>query len=388
MSNCNLNDCTHLRIRIILNWKTYHSIIKNGKRLLLMETKILVLNLGSTSSKIAINFDNQCVFYENLKHDMALTSLPLSEQEGKRLEEIHARIRTEGYDLHHFDGIACRGGLVKPIEGGVYHVTKEMVADLSSFKYGSHASNLSAMTGYTLGNMYGVPVYTLDPPVTDEFIPISRVTGIKGVARKSVYHALNQKAVARMYAKSVNRPYDEINVIVAHMGGGTTVGAHLKGKVVDVNDGLLGEGPMSPERAGSVPNDALYQYGFERQMSPKDFNHFLSRKTGFISLCGSNDVESICREMDQNAEYKLAVDSCIYQVSKAIGERSISLKGQVDQIILTGGLAYNTYITDEIKRYVDWIAPVTIYAGEKEMDALATRVYDLFIDHEEAKDYR
>ena len=209
-------------------------------------THILVLNLGSTSSKIAI-FDNEtCIKREEISHDQALTSLPLEEQITVRRQNIEDFIALGTKDEIQLDVISCRGGLLRPISGGVYHIDTQMYDDLKSFKYGVHASNLSGVIGYQLAQDLNVPVYTVDPVVVDELIEVARVTGLKGIERKSIFHALNQKAVARQYAKDAQTTYTSINVIVAHMGGGITVGAHERGDVIDVNDGLLGEGPMSP----------------------------------------------------------------------------------------------------------------------------------------------
>lgn len=351
-------------------------------------THILVLNLGSTSSKIAI-FDNEtCIKREEISHDQALTSLPLEEQITVRRQNIEDFIALGTKDEIQLDVISCRGGLLRPISGGVYHIDTQMYDDLKSFKYGVHASNLSGVIGYQLAQDLNVPVYTVDPVVVDELIEVARVTGLKGIERKSIFHALNQKAVARQYAKDAQTTYTSINVIVAHMGGGITVGAHERGDVIDVNDGLLGEGPMSPERAGSIPNDLLYAFGYEQQLTPKEMAHALSKAGGFISLLGTNDLKSLAATYDSDPKVKLAFDALAYQVAKTIGERAVSLKGQVDQIILTGGLSHNATLVQNITEYVSWIADVTVYAGEREMDTLAHRANEVMHGNEDAKWYR
>lgn len=351
-------------------------------------TRILVLNLGSTSSKIAVYKAHQCMWYDTIRHDIQLTNIPLLEQKPLRLKEIIYSLNlTSDYTIKNFDAIACRGGLLKPMQGGVYHINNEMYEDLKAFKYGVHASNLSGMIGYELGIEMNIPAFIIDPVVVDELFDIAKVTGLKNIKRRSIFHALNQKAVARLYASSIQQAYEDVNVIVAHMGGGITIGAHKNGQVVDVNDGLLGEGPFSPERAGSLPNDQLYEFGYKHKFTPEEMNHFLSKKGGFISMFKTNDLKLLSDKYDSNSEVKLAFDALAYQVSNAIGARSIIFRGQVDQIILTGGLSYNKLLVQKIISFVDWIAPVTIYPGEKEMDTLALRTSNVLDGKEKVKAY-
>lgn len=351
-------------------------------------TRILVLNLGSTSSKIAVYEAHQCKWHDTIRHDIQLTNASLLEQKPLRLKEIIYSLNlTSDYTIKNFDAIACRGGLLKPMQGGVYHINNKMYDDLKAFKYGVHASNLSGMIGYELGIEMNIPAFIIDPVVVDELFDIAKVTGLKEIKRRSIFHALNQKAVARLYASSIHQAYEDVNVIVAHMGGGITVGAHKNGQVVDVNDGLLGEGPFSPERAGSMPNDQLYEFGYKHNFTPQEMNHFLSKKGGFISMFKTNDLKLLSDKYDSNSEVKLAFDALAYQVSNAIGARSIIFRGQVDQIILTGGLSYNHLLVQKIISFVYWIAPVTIYPGEKEMDTLALRTSNVLDGKEKVKAY-
>ncbi|MCD8915058.1 butyrate kinase [Staphylococcus simulans] len=350
-------------------------------------TNILVINLGSTSSKIAFFKNKQCAAIETIQHDITITQKPLLEQEPYRIEAIKAFIEASTPGLNSIDAIACRGGLLKPIAGGTYAVNKAMYDDLRHFKYGVHASNLSGIIGYNLGHTLNVPVYIVDPVVVDELVDIARMTGIKGIHRRSVFHALNQKAVARKFAQSQNKKYDEVNVIVAHMGGGITIGAHLQGKVADVNEGLYGEGPLSPERAGSIPNDLLYQFGHTHHYSPEELNHFISKQAGIMSLYETNNIQALVKRYEQDSEVRLILDTMIYQIAKAIGERAVIFKGRTDQIILTGGIAYSSLITNKIAEYTNWIAPVTVYPGELEMESLANRVYETVNLQESVKQY-
>jgi len=350
--------------------------------------RILVLNLGSTSSKVAIYEDGVCVRSETIRHQLQITSLSLIDQKAPRKKEIEHFINyTMNMNFNQIDAIACRGGLLKPIPGGVYDVNDKMYHDLKICKYGVHASNLSGIIGYEIAQLYKIPAFTVDPVVVDEMISIARLTGIEGIERRSVFHALNQKAVAHMYANSINKRYSEVNVIVAHMGGGITIGAHKKGNVIDVNDGLLGDGPFSPERSGSIPNDQLYQFGYQHNFTPTEMNHFLSKECGFISMFKTNDLEQLSKMYDTDSKVKLTFDALAYQVAKSIGERAVTLQGNIDQIILTGGLSYNAHINNQIQSYVDWIAPVIVYPGEKEMDALAVRTTAVLNGNELAKAY-
>ncbi|GGI39942.1 butyrate kinase [Mammaliicoccus stepanovicii] len=350
--------------------------------------KILVLNLGSTSSKVAL-FENYNMLFEDvLRHEIEKTNLPLIEQIEFRLDSIKESLNKHNISLQAMDAIACRGGVLKPIEGGTYLINNILYHDLKSFKYGIHASNLSGIIGYELAQALHINAYIVDPVVVDELTPEARITGIKGIERKSIFHALNQKSVAKQYAEETGRKYEDINVIVAHLGGGISVGAHKKGRVIDVNDGLLGEGPMSPERAGSIPNDELIKWVIDHQLNSKEANNMLSRNSGLISYFGTNNclkIEEMMEKGDKTA--KLVLDAMCYQISKSIGACAVSLEGNIDQIIITGGLSYSKYITNKVNKYVSWLQNVTIYKGEKEMHALNVGVMDLFYGKISTKSY-
>ncbi|SUM36602.1 butyrate kinase [Mammaliicoccus fleurettii] len=263
-----------------------------------------------------------------------------------------------------------------------------MYHDLKSFKYGFHASNLSGVIGYELSQELNIDSYIVDPVVVDELIPEARITGIKGIERRSIFHALNQKSVAKQYADGIGKNYEDINVIVAHLGGGISIGAHRKGRVIEVNDGLLGEGPLSPERAGSIPNDALLKWAIDHDYNSIEANNELSKNSGLLSYFGTNDclkVEQLMENGDKAA--KLVLDAMCYQISKSIGSCAVVLEGQVDQIIITGGLSYSKYIINKVKQYVSWLQNVTIYEGEKEMHALNVGVLDLFYGKISTKSY-
>ncbi|MGV3041501.1 butyrate kinase [Staphylococcus rostri] len=341
-------------------------------------TRILVLNLGSTSSKIAVYEHMQCVFEHNLMHDMSLTSQSLSEQAPLRQSLIEQTLETQQIQLTTIDAIACRGGLLKPIVGGTYTVNTPMYDDLASGQYGLHASNLSGMIGYQLGKLYDIPVYTTDPVVIDELLDEVRYTGLPGIERKSIFHALNHKAVARRYAAEVHQSYESINVIVVHMGGGISVAAHQHGRVIDVNEALYGEGPMALTRSGSIPNDLLLQYATQNDFSVAVMKDQLTRHAGLKAYTGTTDFKVMMAQYDTDAEMKQLIDALAIQIAKTIGERAAVLKGQVDQIIFTGGLSYSQTFISLIRNYVDWIAPIHVYPGEFEMVTLAEQAYHAY----------
>ncbi|MBF0842261.1 butyrate kinase [Staphylococcus lentus] len=349
---------------------------------------ILVLNLGSTSSKVAVFTDYEMLYEDVIRHDMNVTNLPLIDQVPYRLESIKNSMNQHNVSLQAIDAIACRGGVLKPIQGGTYLINEKMLEDLKTFKYGFHASNLSGLIGYELSKKFKIKAYIVDPVVVDELIPEARITGIKGIERKSIFHALNQKSVAKQYAEDNNKVYDDINVIVAHLGGGISVGAHKKGRVVEVNDGLLGEGPFSPERAGSIPNDALIKWVKENNFTVEEANNQLSKSSGLLSYFGTNDCREVVRMINEgNKEAKLVLDAMAYQIAKSISACAVPLEGEVDQIIITGGLSYSEYLVNKAKKYVSWLQNVTIYKGEKEMQALNVGILDLLQGKISTKSY-
>ncbi|QLK86100.1 butyrate kinase [Staphylococcus sp. 17KM0847] len=340
-------------------------------------TNILILNLGSTSSKIAVYHDLTCVFQTNLVHDQTVTAQSLLEQQMIRQQLIEQTLEHHGY-MTCIDVIACRGGLLKPLIGGTYIVNETMYQDLKSFEYGVHAANLSGMIGYQLGQQWQVPVFTTDPVVVDELLDTVRFTGIPGIERKSIFHALNHKAVARRYADEVNIPYEEINVIVAHLGGGISIAAHHYGRVIDVNEALYGEGPMALNRSGTIPNDLLLVYAQEHQLSMDDIRHILSSESGLKAYTGTMDFKTIMSKYDFDHKTTQLIDALVIQIAKTIAERAAVLQGQVDQIVLTGGMSYSQRFVSLLHHYTDWIAPTTVYPGEHEMMTLAERAFKAF----------
>ncbi|MCD2136923.1 butyrate kinase [Salinicoccus halitifaciens] len=353
-----------------------------------MTVKILVLNLGSTSTKVAYFEDLQEMHAETLRLATKEVSRPLIEQVPARLDSIYGFLDKYGIDVANLDVISARGGLLKPVDGGTYRVNDRMLEDLRSSGSGEHASNLSAILAHEIGSEYGIQATITDPIVVDELMDEVRVTGIKGLERISIFHALNQKAVARDYAARLNRRYEDINVIVVHMGGGITVGAHQKGRVIDVNDGLYGDGPMSPTRSGALPNRALAKYIFDNRLTLEEVEKSISKEGGFISLRGTGDALKVEEEALSGDQHALGVYKALsVQIAKEIGSRAAVLKGDIDGILFTGGLAYSDFLINLIRPYIEFLGGIHVYPGEKEMLALAEGAYRVVSGEEVLKEY-
>lgn len=355
-----------------------------------MVYKLLVINPGSTSTKIAVFEDTKEIMRQNISHSTADLAgfLGVISQLEFRSATIKEFLCANNLDINDFDSIAARGGLLKPITSGTYQVNKQMLEDLKSECYGSHASNLGALLANQLASEAGISAFIVDPVVVDELEAVARITGRPEFNRKSLFHALNQKAVAKRLAKELGRPYEELNLIVAHLGGGITVGCHKKGKIVDVNNGLDGEGPFSPERAGSVQAKQFAELVIKQGWDINKVSKALAGEGGLVAHLGTSDareIEKMIEAGDENA--RLIYDAMIYQVAKYIGAAAIPVCGKVDHIILTGGIAYSTYLTGKIEEYVRFIAPVVVIPGEDELQALAEGAIRVLVGQEDAKIY-
>lgn len=337
--------------------------------------RILAINPGSTSTKIAVYEGNKNIFLKTLRHSAEELKdfQKITDQFAFRREIILKELAQAGIDIDSIEAIVGRGGLIKPIPSGVYEVNERMIEDLKIGIMGEHASNLGGLIAYDIARTQGkAKAYIADPVVVDELQDVARVAGHPLFQRVSIFHALNQKAVARSYAKSLNKKYEELNLIVAHLGGGISVGAHCKGKVIDVNNALDGEGPFSPERSGTLPVGQLAALCFSGKYTLAEVKKMITGNGGYVAYLGTNsayDVEIAARNGDEKA--KLIQDAMAYQVAKEIGAMSAVLKGQVDGIILTGGIAHNAYFVNYIKEMVSHLGPIIVYPGEDEMEALA-----------------
>lgn len=338
-----------------------------------MSYKILTINPGSTSTKIAV-FDNETeLFSKTIRHSAEeIKNFPtIASQFQYRKNIISSELQAAGFDLRTFDIIVGRGGLIKPIESGIYEVTEALAYDLEHPVMGEHASNLGGLIARDLvREIPGVKAYIADPVVVDELTPIARISGHPALNRVSIFHALNQKMIGRTYAKENDKKYEKLNLIIAHMGGGISVGAHRQGKVIDVNNALDGDGPFSPERSGGVPAGALVEICFSGK-SKNEIQKMLKGNGGVVAYLNTNDIREVVEKSQHNPECALILQAMCYQVAKEIGAMATVLNGQVDAILLTGGIAYSELVTTSITEKVKFIAPVTTYPGEDEMRALA-----------------
>lgn len=339
-----------------------------------MVYKILTINPGSTSTKIAVFENEQEVFSKTLRHSSEeIGQFPtIASQFQYRKDIILSELQQAGIDVQSFHAIVGRGGLVKPIESGIYEVNETLAHDLEHPVMGEHASNLGGLIARDLAkDIPGAKAYIADPVVVDELEPIARISGHPAIQRVSIFHALNQKVIGRTYAQETGKKYEDLNLIIAHMGGGISVGAHCQGRVIDVNNALDGDGPFSPERSGTLPTGALVEACFSGQ-SKSDVKKMLKGAGGVVAYLGTNDMRFVEEKAVTETEYKLIQDAMCYQVAKEIGAMAAVLKGKVDAILLTGGIAYGKPLTHYITEMVQFIAPVKVYPGEDEMRALAT----------------
>jgi len=336
---------------------------------------IIVINPGSTSTKVAYFEGKTQVFVKSISHsaDELAPYKTIADQYALRKNAILNELTNANIDLSKVKVVIGRGGLVRPIASGTYLVTEKLKVDLRKGYLGEHASNLGGLIADDLAAAIpNAQAYIADPVVVDELSDYARVTGHPLFKRLSIFHALNQKAVARVFAKDYCIEYESANLIVAHLGGGITVGAHEKGKVIDVNNGLDGDGPLSPERCGSVPSGQLIKLCFSGQYKQEEIRKMINGHGGMMAYLGTNDVREIVRRISQgDKQAELIFETMVYQVCKWIGAMAVVLKGKVDAIIITGGIAYSDLVIKRIKERCSFLAPIHVYPGEDEMHALA-----------------
>ena len=337
--------------------------------------QILTINPGSTSTKIALFHGEVAEFKLSLSHSTEELEPfdRIVDQYEFREAVILSELAHRDISLESIDAFVGRGGLLKPIPGGTYQVNEKMKADLRTGRYSEHASNLGALLADGLGHRVGKPSFIVDPVVVDELAAKARITGFKDISRKSLWHALNQRRVAQNYANSVHKFYDEVNVIVAHLGGGITVGAHYRGRTVDVNDGLHGDGPFSPERSGMLPAERLMDIINGNEYTTKELRQRIHGKGGLVDLLQTNDVREAARRMDAGDDYaRLVIDAMFYNVAKQITSLIPAFDGEkVDAVILTGGIAFWDYCISSLKKYLKPLElEILVMPGEKELEAL------------------
>ena len=355
-----------------------------------MSMKVLVINPGSTSTKVGVFEDETLLFEETLRHptEEIAKYATVIDQKDFRKEIILDFLAKKHCDPKSLDVIVGRGGLLKPIPGGTYAVSDALLADLKAGVQGQHASNLGGILAREIGDKLGVPSFIVDPVVVDELTDKARLSGMPELPRRSIFHALNQKAVARRFAKESGKKYDELNLIVIHMGGGVSVCAHDHGHVVDVNNILDGEGCFSPERSGTVPVGDLIRMCFSGKYTQQEIYKKVCGNGGFNGYLHTNDARTVGERAAAGDELAKQVwDAFFYQIAKDAGAMAAVLHGKVDQIILTGGIAYNPYTAEVLKDYLGWIAPITVYPGEDELLALCQGALRVMHGEEKAKEY-
>lgn len=352
--------------------------------------KLLIINPGSTSTKIGVYEDENQILEENLKHSAEEIAKydTIYDQFPFRKEVILNVLKEKNIDITTLSAVVGRGGLLKPIVSGTYAVNDVMLQDLKVGVQGQHASNLGGIIANEIAKELNIPAYIVDPVTVDEMQEVAKISGMPEITRRSIFHALNQKAVAKRYAKEKGVKYEDLNLIVTHMGGGTSVGAHCKGKVIDVNNALTGEGPFSPERSGGVPAGDLIDLAYSGKISYEEMKKKINGKGGAVAYANTNDFKVVADKADAgDKEAKLIYDAFIYQIAKEIGQDAAVLSGKVDAILLTGGIAYNKGITGKIAERVSFIAPVVVYPGEDELLALAQGAIRVLKGEETAKEY-
>lgn len=368
----------------------YEPTRKIPERLQGVPFRVLAINPGSTSTKVAV-FDGDALLLEDTirlsRHELDQFD-KVADQLPMRRQHVLDMLERGGVPLSSLHAVVGRGGLVEPMDSGTYYVSERMLHDLKFSVAATHASSLGGIIGAEIALQAGIPSFVVDPVVVDELDQYAKLTGLPGIERRSVFHALNQKAVARHVAGEMGTTYENSRFIIAHMGGGITVGAHRYGRVIDVNDAMAGEGPFTPERTGGLPAVPLIELCFSGAYTKQELIDKITQKGGMSAYLGTNDLRKCERLIKEGDEYAaLVLESMAYQISKDIGAMVAVLEGRVDAIILTGGLAHSNRLTGCIKQRVSPIAPVKVYPGEDELRALAEGALRILRGEEQAVEY-
>jgi len=336
-----------------------------------MSERVLAINPGSTSTKMAVFTRKKVEFELKVSLDESQISKGnVYEEFPFRREQIKKVLKEHGIDK--IDMVIGRGGMLKPCKSGAIHICESMLNDLMSAKYGNHASNLGAPLASYFGKVYGCPSYIIDPVVVDEMIDLARISGVPGIERKSISHALNIKATTRRVCDRNNWDIENRNFIVVHMGGGISVCAMEKGRNIDVNNALLGMGPFSPERAGALPIGGILDLIFKKGMDEKSIKKLFTRESGLKGYLGTNDVKEIEDRINKGDKFaKLILDAMLYQTAKEIGAMAAILNFDVCALIVTGGIAYSHYVKEELLTHLGKQFSIIIYPGENELGAMA-----------------
>jgi butyrate kinase len=359
--------------------------------------RLLVINPGSTSTKVAVYEDEQPLFVETLRHssqEVGAFSHVLDQYEF-RLQVVLDLLQDRQVLLSSLSAVVGRGGLLRPIPSGTYQVNEKMVAELRNrHKEREHASSLGALLAYEIAGRAGLPAYIVDPVCVDEFDDLARVSGLPEIERRSLSHALNLKAVARRAAQDLGRPYPELNLVVVHLGGGISVTAHSRGRMVDVNQALDGAGPFAPERSGGLPVGDVVRMCFGvapyegLSLTYEEMFRKLAGQGGMVAHLGTNDAVEVEKRIEAGDDHvRLIYEAMAYQIAKEIGAMATVLRGEVDAIVVTGGVAHSEMLLGWIRSRVAWIAPVLTYPGEDEMLALAQGALRVLKGEEEVRWY-
>jgi butyrate kinase len=337
------------------------------------EHKIIAINLGSTSTEIAYYKNKNCLFKKSFIHSAEELNKysNIGEQFEYRKNLILELLDKHGLKIEKLDAVVTRGGHTEPIVGGTYQINEKMLNQSASEKFGNYATDLGLKIAYDFSKL-GPKAFTVDPPVTDEFEPLARLSGLPQISRRSSFHLLNQRAVGKQYAEDLKIDYNTLNLVGIHMGGGISVAVHKKGMLVDANNAIDGDGPFSTNRCGSLPAGDLVKLCFSGEYTLNEVKKMLNGKGGLMAYLGENDViavEKIAKSGDE--KYIEVIDAMCYQIAKEIGSCATVINGKVDAIIFTGGIANSSYIVNKIKERVEFIAPVVVYPGEYEMQSLA-----------------
>jgi butyrate kinase len=352
--------------------------------------RVLAVNPGSTSTKIAVYEGKEELFSVNLTHpaDQIAKYAKIMDQYEFRRDVILETLKEKGIEISTLSAVVGRGGLMRPIPGGTFRVNEAMLADLRAGLQGEHASNLGGLIAHAIAEPLGIPAFIVDPVVVDELEVFARYTGRPEIKRRSIFHALNHKAAARKAAAEMDKKYKEVNLIVAHLGGGISIAAHKKGRVVDVNNALNGDGPIAPERAGSLPAWDLVCLVLDSGYTKDQMKKMLAGKGGVVAYLGTNDMRDVEERIKAGDEKAAEVLGAVaYTVSKEIAARAAVLEGKVDAVVLTGGLAYDELFVEWVTQRVKFIAPVKCYPGENEMESLVEGALRVLKQEETAQEY-
>ena len=354
--------------------------------------KILVINPGSTSTKMAVYEEEKPILLRNITHTAEELSCfdAITEQQDFRLQLVLNELLRAGISLE-FDAVIGRGGLVKPISGGVYEINHQMIEDtLHGCVMHNHACNLGCLIAHEIAaSIPGCRAFIADPGVVDELSPLARISGSPLMPRICIWHALNQRAIARRFARGIGREYEDLNLIICHLGGGISVAAHEHGRAIDANNALDGEGPFSPERAGSLPAANLIRLCYSGKYTEKQLLKRIAGQAGLTAHLGTNNMRDILQRIKDGDEHaQLLVDAMLYHTAKQIASEAAVLCGQIDAILLTGGMAHADYIVSELRRRIGFLAPVYTFPGEDEMEALALNALEVLRGKRQAKIYK